>query len=127
MAVAMQIKEKACAAVQRGESMASVARRFEVGERSVRRWVARMRETGDLTPKPSGPRGHTKLTDADVTLVLTTVQRRPGVTLRELAEAVSVDVAESTVCRLLLKLGYSFINSVCSRRNSNGRTSRNDA
>lgn len=111
MAYSVDFRLKVLAAVDRGESVASVARRFEVGERTVRRFKARRRHTGRLTPDRTGPRGPIKLTPADDAVLREQVRRRPGVTARELLPLLGVPVALSTVCRRLIRLGLSLKKS----------------
>ena len=63
-------------------------------------------------PGKPGPKGHIKLTDADLRILRHEVAKNPGVTLRELQGKLSVKVAESTVCRTLQKLGLTFKKSL---------------
>ncbi|MEM6552019.1 MAG: hypothetical protein AAF750_07820, partial [Planctomycetota bacterium] len=94
----------------RGESQASVARRFELGERTVRRFKRR-RDRDELAPHKTGPRSPTKLTPADNQLMREQVARTPGITALQLRPMLSVEVAECTICRRLKKLGLSLKKS----------------
>ena len=111
MAIPVQTRRKMLAALQRGESVASVARRFEVTEQGLHKLRRTVRERGTLEPDKTGPKGHTKLTDDDLRRLREQVAAHPGVTLRELQGLLSVHVAESTVCRALKKMGLSFKKS----------------
>ncbi len=63
--------------------------------------------SGEPTPRRVGARAvPTKLTPADLALLASEVDARPGVTLRELAARLGSRVAESTVCRALRRPGY---------------------
>lgn len=110
MPYSMDLRRRVVTALERGESAASIARRLEIGERTVFEWRQRHAE-GRLEPEKSGPRGPTKLTEADHRKLVTAVAQQPGITLRELASMMSVPVAESTVCRALQKLKLTFKKS----------------
>ncbi len=111
MAYSTDFRLKVLCFIDRGESEAAVARRFDIGERTVRRVKRQRRLTGDLAPRKSGPRGPIKLTAADDALLRQQVRCKPGVTARELIPMLSVEVAISTVCRRLNKLGLSLKKS----------------
>jgi len=101
------LRKKMLAAVERGESIASVARRFEVSERGLHKLIRRCRERGTIEPLKPGPKKPTKLTPADDAKMIELIQHDPGITLREIIPHLSVQVAESTVCRRLKKLNYT--------------------
>lgn len=65
MAVSMEVRRKVVAALGRGESGASIARRFEVSAKTVGRLKRRHEAGVDLRPTKTGPKGPTKLTEAD--------------------------------------------------------------
>ncbi len=106
----MDLRRKIVAALERGESVASVAQRFEVDQKTVRSYRRRA-AANCLAPQRSGPKRHTKLTDADLQLMREQVAANPGITLRELQGMLSANVAASTVCRALQKMGLSFKKS----------------
>lgn len=111
MATAIQIRQKVLAALERGESNISIARRLEIGERTVRR-IRERRDAGlPIEPSKTGPKGHVKLTDADLALMREQIAANPGITLIQLRDMLSVDVAESTVCRALQKMKLSLKKS----------------
>ena len=64
MAYSMDLRQRVVAAVEAGESMWSVARRFSVAHPTVRDWRDRARR-GRLAADKPGPRGAVKLTEAD--------------------------------------------------------------
>lgn len=111
MAYSKDFRLKMLAAVDRGESEASVAERFDIGERTVRRFKQRRRLTGDVAANKTGPHGPTKLTPADDERMLEQVRRKPGITAKELQPMLAVKVSISTVCRRLIKLGLSLKKS----------------
>ena len=106
----LDLRRKIVAALGRGETVASVARRFEVDQKTVRSYRRRAAEQR-LAPERSGPKRHTKLTDDDLATLRREVSARPDVTLRELQGKLSVHVAESTIHRALGKMGLSFKKS----------------
>jgi len=106
MTYSMDLRERVVAAVEGGEAIASVARRFSVSRPTVRDWRDRAR-SDRLTPGVPGPKGPTKLTADDDEVMRVAVASRPGVTAMELRPALSVPVVESTICRRLKKLGLS--------------------
>ena len=106
----MDLRRKVVAALEQGHSVASVARRFDVDEKTVRSYRRRAAQDR-LLPDRSGPKGPVKLTNADLRTLACEVAKHPGVTLRQLQGKLSVPVAESTVCRTLKRLGLSFKKS----------------
>lgn len=115
MAHSLDLRLRILAAVDRGQSKASVARRFEVGERTVRRYVERRSRTGGVKADKTGPKEPMKLTPADDALLREQVALKPGVTAEELASQLGNKVVISTVCRRLVKLGLRF-KKVADRR-----------
>jgi len=111
MAHPIQLRAKVLAALDRGESAASIARRFEIGERTVYRLQQRRREGQPLAPAKSGPKSFVKLTEQDLQLLREAVQRQPGITARQMIPKLSVQVVESTVCRAWKRLNLSFKKS----------------
>lgn len=111
MAVPVQTRQKMLEALERGESVASVARRFEVTQQGLHKLRRTVQQRGTLEPAKPGPKGHVKLTEADLQLMREQVAANPGITLMQLRAMLSVEVAESTVCRALQKMGLSFKKS----------------
>ena len=104
MTYSMDLRERVVQAVEHGDSVAEVARRFEVSRPTVRDWRDRARR-GELEPGRPGPTGPVKLTEANDQIMREQVAARPGITAKELMPMLGVAVIESTVCRRLLKLG----------------------
>ncbi len=110
MAYSMDLRERVVAAVESGETIASAARLFSVTWPTARHWHNRYRR-GELAPRTPGPKGPTKLTEADEQLMRDAVAAQPGITAKQLMPMLSVDVVESTVCRALKRLGLSLKRS----------------
>jgi len=107
MRIPIETRKKMLAAVERGEAVASVARRFEVTERGLHKLIKRCRQRGTVEPAKPGPKAPTKLRPEDDAKMLEMIREDPGVTLREIASRLSVEVVESTVSRRLTALGVS--------------------
>lgn len=106
MVYSMDLRERVVRAVGEGRAIAEVARTFGVQRGTVRNWRDRA-SSGELEPGKPGPKGHVKLTDADVALLRAEVAERSDQTLAELRAKLSVTVVESTVSRALEKQGLS--------------------
>ena len=104
------LRKKIVQAAERGTTKTEVARAFGVGVSSVKRYVATAREGRSLAPKrrpgskPRMDEGARRLLEADL-------EERPAATLperREFLERVAgVRVSDSTVSRMLGRLGWS--------------------
>ena len=110
MAYSLDLRRRVVSAVESGERIASVARRFSVTWPTVRNWIARHHK-GDLHPGTPGPKGPMKRTDEDIQIIRDAVASHPGITAKQLMPMLSVDVVESTVCRALKRLGLSLKRS----------------
>jgi transposase len=110
MAYSMDLRRRAARMLERGESAASVARRLEISERTVRNYRKR-HEAGRLAPDKTGPQGPIKLTVEDHPTVLDAVAKRPDITLLELSQLMRVQVNPSTVFQAARKWGLSFKKS----------------
>ncbi len=103
------LRAKILEALDRGMPKSEAARAFGVSRSSVKRYAAARREGRPLTPKkhpgskPKLDKRATKLLEADV-------EERPAITLKDrcrfLEEIVGVSVSESTLSRLLRKMGF---------------------
>jgi transposase len=105
------LRKKVVEAVQqRGMSKSEAARTFGVSLSSVKRYVSKARRGSPLSPKKHpGPRS--KMSERARRLLKADVENRPAVTLRErrrFVEGVAgVSVSESTLSRLLRRMGFS--------------------
>jgi len=107
MRIPIEMRKKMLAAVERGEAVNAVARRFEVTPQGLRKLLRTVRSRGDLVPHTPGPKKPIKLTPEDDAKMLELINRQPGITLNAIRKQLSVEVAESTVSRRLKKLGIS--------------------
>jgi transposase len=98
--------------VEGGLSRRSAAERFGVAVSTAIKWVDQWRRTGDIRPRPQGGDKRSHPIEAQAAAILALVERRPDITLVEIAahldEAHGLKVAPSTVWRLLDRHGMTF-------------------
>ena len=104
------LRKKIVQAKERGMPTIEVARTFGVGISSVKRYAKTAREGGSLRPKKS-PGRPPKADERARRLLEADLQERPAATLSERREYPSsvagLRVSESTVSRLLRRMGWS--------------------
>jgi transposase len=104
------LRKKILQAVDRGMPKSEAARTFGVSRSSIKRYAAARREGRPLTPKKH-PGSKPKLDENARKLLEADVEGRPAITLKDrcrfLEEMVGVSVSESTLSRLLRKMGFS--------------------
>ena len=95
---------------QRGMSKSEAARSFGVGISSVKRYVAAAREGRSLAPKKR-PGSKPKLDEGARRLLEADLEERPAATLPQrrefLRRACGVRVSDSTISRMLKRMGWS--------------------
>ena len=105
------LRKKIVEAVERGMPKARAARLFGVGISSVKRYVATAKAGTSLAPKKERPGSKPKLDETARRLLEAGLEERPAATLprrRELLRRVAgVRVSDSTVSRMLKRLGWS--------------------
>jgi putative transposase len=114
------LRKKIVAAIERGMSKAEAARTFGVSLSSVKRYARTVRQGGSLTPKKSP--GRTRKVDEKAQVLLKEdVKERPGATIsqrrRFLEHITGKDLRDSTVRRLMKRLGFSQKNGQWGRWN----------
>ena len=104
------LRQKIIEAVERGTPKAEAARAFGVGISSVKRYVAAYRQGRSLAPKKR-PGSRPKMDEGARRLLEADLEDRPAATLPErrefLERAAGVRVSDSTVSRMLKRLGWS--------------------
>ena len=81
----LDLRRRVVRAVEAGASCRQAAARFEIGVSSAIRWVAQLRETGDVTAKPrGGPRRPSRI-DPHGALIMEWLETEPDLTLLEIA------------------------------------------
>jgi transposase len=114
------LRKKIVAAIERGMSKAQAARTFDVSLSSVKRYSRIAREGGSLEPRKSP--GRPTKTDQNAQLLLEKdVEERPAATIsqrrRFLEHITSTTLSDSTVRRLMKRMGFSQKNGVWGRWN----------
>ena len=104
------LRKKILEAVDRGMTKSEAAKTFGVSRSSVKRYAAARREGKPLTPKKH-PGSKPKLDERARKILEADVEHRPAITLKErgrfVKEMAGVSVSESTLSRLLRKMGFS--------------------
>jgi transposase len=104
------LRKKILEAVDRGMPKSKAAKIFGVSRSSVKRYAAARREGSSLTPNKH-PGSKPKLDERARKILEADVKERPATTLKDrcrfLEEMVGVSVSESTLSRLLRKMGFS--------------------
>jgi transposase len=104
------LRRKIVQAVEKGTSKSEVARAFGVGLSSVKRYVAMAREGRSLSPKKR-PGTKPKIGEDARRLLEADLEERPAATLPQrrefLRRVAGVRVSDSTVSRILKRMGWS--------------------
>jgi transposase len=112
-AYAEDLRKKIVAAIERGMPKAQAARTFDVSLSSVKRYARRVRQGDSLTPRksPGRPRKADEKARALLALLEKDVEERPSATVSErcrfLEHIMGTDMSNSTVRRLMKRLGFS--------------------
>ena len=106
----LDLRKKIVEAKERGMPTAEVAKTFGVGVSTVKRYAATAREGRSLAPKKR-PGSKPKLDEGARRLLEADLEERPAATLPQrrefLQRACGVSVSESTVSRMLKRMGWS--------------------
>lgn len=122
-AYSLDLRQKIVDAKRRGTPTAEVARAFGVARSTVKRYAALARGGGSLRPK-SRPGRRPKAGEAARRLLEADLEERPAATLAQrrefLERAAGVSVSESTLSRLLRRMGFTQKNGAWVRRSATG-------
>jgi transposase len=104
------LRKKIVEALRRGMTKSEAARAFSVSRSSVKRYAKLADEGRPLAPKKR-PGSKLKMDESATKLLEADAQKRPAATLSErrqfLQKAAGVRVSDSTVSRMLRRLGWS--------------------
>ncbi|HLM78568.1 MAG TPA: transposase [Rubrobacteraceae bacterium] len=104
------LRRKIVEAVQRGMGQSEAACSFGVSVSSVKRYIGALRKGGSLRPKKH-PGSRPKIDEPGRRLLEYHVEEKPALSLLErcrfLEQTTGVRVSESTMSRLLRRLGFS--------------------
>jgi transposase len=122
-AYSLDLRKKIVDAKQRGIPTAEVARTFGVGASTVKRYAAVAREGRPLAPKKR-PGSKPKMDGGARRLLERDMKDRPAATLPQrrefLRRACGLEVSDSTVSRMLRRLGWSRKKDRWERANATG-------
>jgi transposase len=109
-AYSLDLRKKIVEAKERGMPTVEVARTFGVGVSTVKRYAATAREGRPLAPKKH-PGSKPKIAEGARRLLEADLEERPAATLPErrefLRRTCGVSVSDSTVSRMLKRLGWT--------------------
>ncbi len=104
------LRKKIVQALQRGATKSETARTFGVSRSSVKRYAKLAEEDRPLAPKKR-PGSEPKMDDRSRRLLEADLEERPAATLSQrreyLGRVAGVSVSDSTVSRMLRRLGWS--------------------
>jgi len=104
------LRKKIIEALRRGTTKSEAARAFGVSRSSVKRY-AKLAEEGRLLAPKKRPGSKPKMDESATKLLEADAERRPAATLSErrefLEKTAAVRVSDSTVSRMLRRLGWS--------------------
>ncbi len=119
-AYSKDLRKKIVVAIERGMSKAQAARLFDVSLSSVKRYSRIATRGGPLTPRKS-PGRPPKIDESARTLLEEDVKERPAATVtqrrRFLERLTGRDLSDSTVRRLLKRMGFTQKNGLWGRWN----------
>ncbi len=114
------LRKKIVAAIERGMSKAQAARLFDVSLSSVKRYARTARQGGSLEPRKSPGRPR-KADEKARVLLEKDVEERPAATISQrrhfLEHITATTLSDSTVRRLMKRLGFSQKNGQWGRWN----------
>ena len=84
--LSVDLRQRVVAFLSGGASCREAATRFGVSAASASRWAGRMRQTGDVAPRPSGGDHMSHRVEARAGLILAACRRQPTIFLRELRD-----------------------------------------
>jgi len=120
------LRKRVVEAVEGGLSRRAAALKYNVGESSAIRWVARYRRTGSWAPDKRGSRKARSPLDDHQDYILTLVEEKADITLDEivvhLRQAFGLETSKSSVDRFFARHGVTFKKRLRTPVSKNGRT-----
>ena len=112
-AYSKDLRVRVLAAVDRGEPRARIVETFDISLATVRRWLRRRRETGEVAPRPSPGRTPSICKTAEERRALwEQLESNPEATLEEHRESWErergVRVSVATMSRAIRRLGWTY-------------------
>ena len=108
--LSVDLRERVVAFVSGGGSCREAASRFGVSAASASRWAARLRQDGQVAPKPSGGDHASHRVEAQAGLILAACRRQPTIFLRELRDQLAgrgLETSTSSLSRFFARHGIT--------------------
>lgn len=106
MAYSLDLREKATAAVDRGEKKSHVSKTFNISRNTLDLWLKRRQETGSVAPKQPVQRGpEPKVKDLDEFKQFATAHRH--LTAQKMAELWPEPISDVTIGKALKRIGFT--------------------
>ena len=119
------LRRRVIAAVEAGASCRQAARRYEIGESTAIRWVARWHRTGTAVARRQGGDRRSHRIEAHAALILAAVEDRGDITLAELGQHVQTKTgarfAIGTLWRFFRRRGVTVKKRRAMRPSRNAR------
>ncbi len=107
-AYSIDLRERVLKAVEEEQgTRESIAKRFCVTDRWMRKLVQQKRETGSIAPKPHGGGMPAKLSERQMERLRGLVAKDPDATLSELHRRMRISCCTMTISRALGRLGFT--------------------
>lgn len=100
------IKQKIIAKHEQGLRTPVIAEHFMISERSVYRTIHQYKYGEDLTPKTKNCGKQPSYSDKQKQIIIDLINEKPDITLLGLINAAGLNMTESTMSRIVKKLGY---------------------
>lgn len=121
------LRRRVIKAVEEGASCRQAAKRYEIGESTAIRWLARWRSSGSTAARPQGGDRRSHRIEVHAALILGAVEERGDVTLAELAARVQAETgarfAIGTFWRFFRRRGITVKKRRGTRPSRSARTS----
>lgn len=110
MALSIDLRKRVIAAVDGGMRVSDAAKSFQVGRKSIYRWLDLRKETNSLEPKAGYQKGHShKITDWEQFREFAKTNR--NLTSAKMAieweKITNVQISDTVIQRALKKIGYT--------------------
>ena len=108
--LSVDLRERVVACVSGGASCREAASRFGVSAASVSRWAARLRQDGQVAPRPMGGDHLSHRVEAQAELIVAACRRRPTIFLRELRDQLAargLQTSTSSLSRFFARHGIT--------------------
>lgn len=110
----IDLRVRVVESVQKGMSYEEAGEVFQLGTASIKRWVYKFRDTGNLAPKTGYQRGHSHKIIDDISFIKL-ITENPSMTSGEIAQTLG-NVSATTVRKKLKEIKFSRKKNLLVRR-----------